>query len=409
MKHFIYLIGIFTFLFVSCDSELPQDSDDDKVAEDIQDIADANLSFSWDLFKTSVEQEDSGNNILLSPLSVQTALNMALNGAKGQTQSQIQSVLHSGNFDLESLNDKQGDWLSLLQKEGDHAELTVANVLFSDPARVDISNEFEQKIDQHYNAPHFKKDFSNPVTKSEINNWVKEQTKQKIDGIIEQISPNDIAFLINALYFKADWSKGFDPDHTRARAFQLENGNSVNTDFVNGDRNFSFVQKSDFEAVDIPFKDSIYSLTLMQPNRDLYTTDDWIKNLDGSFLKEAYEQMQYSRAMVQFPILDLSYKKDLKKYLQILGIEDAFMNTAADFSRMGDPISGPNIFISSVAHKSVLKVDEKGAEGAAATSVGFSVTSLPPSLIFDQSFVIVLRHIPTNTVLFIGKVADPTA
>jgi serine protease inhibitor len=111
---------------------------------------------------------------------------------------------------------------------------------------------------------------------------------------------------------------------------------------------------------------------------------------------------------VNFPKLDLEYDAGLIPSLKNLGISDAFSESAGNFSNMGQALIGPNIFISQVRHKAVLKVDEKGAEGAAVTSVTFGTTSLPPTFTFDKPFVLVLRHTATNAIVFAGLVNNPS-
>ena len=159
--------------------------------------------------------------------------------------------------------------------------------------------------------------------------------------------------------------------------------------------------------VDVPFRDSTYSLSFIQPNDALASEADWLEQLKSSDLKAMWSALSYSRAWVNFPKLDLAYDKELIDPLERMGMTKAFSQQEADFSNLGHALIGPVIYISKVRHKAVLKVDEKGAEGAAVTSVGFSTTSLPPTFTFNKPFVIVLRHTPTNAMLFAGLVNDP--
>jgi serine protease inhibitor len=118
-----------------------------------------------------------------------------------------------------------------------------------------------------------------------------------------------------------------------------------------------------------------------------------------------YAGIQYNRAAVFVPKLKLAYENDLVQSLQSLGILDAFSDQKADFAGMGTaPL---NIFINQLQHKAVLEMDEKGVEGAAVTSIGFGVNSIPPTFMFNQPFVLVLRHVATNTLVFMGYIADP--
>jgi serine protease inhibitor len=111
--------------------------------------------------------------------------------------------------------------------------------------------------------------------------------------------------------------------------------------------------------------------------------------------------------MVFFPKLKLTYDNDLINTLKTLGVQDAFSAQLADFTDLGT--ASNNIFINQIKHKAVLEIDEKGAEGAAVTSIGFGVTSAPPTFWFNRPFVLVLRHIPTNTLIFTGYVANPAS
>jgi serine protease inhibitor len=157
----------------------------------------------------------------------------------------------------------------------------------------------------------------------------------------------------------------------------------------------------------LPFKDSSFSLTLISTGSELPGLQALISELSTDFYKNLFQEMSYGRAMVFMPRMKLSYKNVLNDLLIEMGMTDAFSKYHANFENIGKPLIGPRIFINQVVHKSVLEIDEKGAEGAAATSVGFGVTSLPPVLRFDRPFILCLRHIETNSLIFIGRVMNP--
>lgn len=240
----------------------------------------------------------------------------------------------------------------------------------------------------------------------QINSWVKTNTKEKIDKILDQVTPLDVAFLINALHFKGDWAKGFSSEMTHKSEFTKVDGSKVQVNFVSDDRNFSFAQTAGFNLVDIPFRDSTYSLSLIQPS-SMNTDPNWHNSITAESWLKMYEGMRYTRAIVSFPRLKLAFETDLIPTLKNMGITDAFSEIAADFKNLGTSPGGKNIFIKQVRHKTVLEVDEKGAEGAAVTSVGFGVTSLPPVFRFNKPFVLALRNINSKTLAFVGFIADP--
>jgi serine protease inhibitor len=316
-------------------------------------------------------------------------------------------TLGCANCDLGDLNEQTSKLRELMEEQSGHPTLTSANGYFSDPTRIDLLDAFVETLTKSYDAGFVEYDFDDPATVGKINDWVKTHTNGKIEEIIDGIGGLDLAFLINALHFKADWATAFDPDLTFDWTFNTADGREVTVPFVSADRNFSTANNFDFRMVDMPFRDSTYSLSLVQPIGPVASEPEWTTELAAAELKEMWGNLAYGRAIVNFPKLDLEYDAGLIPSLKNLGISDAFSESAGNFSNMGQALIGPNIFISQVRHKAVLKVDEKGAEGAAVTSVTFGTTSLPPTFTFDKPFVLVLRHTATNAIVFAGLVNDP--
>lgn len=372
-----------------------------------QKAADRNAEMGWRLFHKE-RQLNSGQNVLISPYSIQTAMQMASNGAKQLTLEELMVFLRcGGECDTDSLN---ADYQALrywLEKKSGHPQVTSANGFFYDPLRVNVNPGFININQSAYACQEKPLNFNNePVALSFINDWVKESTNNKIDKIIERITSDDVAFLINAIHFKADWATGFVQQLTFEEPFTRADGSTVMANYVNADRNFTFSITPQFQLVDIPFKDSTYSMSLIQPG--LSNTDaDWPSALNTNVWKALYDGAQYDRAITTFPRMKLEYKNDLIPAMKALGLNEPFSDNRADFSLLGTSTNGGNIFISQVQHKTVLEVDEKGAEGAAVTAVGFSQTSLPPVFRFNKPYVLVLRHIPTNTMMFVGYVEKP--
>lgn len=371
--------------------------------ENVSELASMNQSLAWKLF-TQEQQEQAGENILISPLSIQTAIHMALNGANGSTLEELQQLLGCVNCNLEDLNHLQGDFLTLLSQQSGHPILSVANGFFYDPNRINVMADYLGTLDNYYDCHQETLDFSaEQASLQTINGWVNEQTMDKIPTILEQIAPLDLAFIISALYYKADWANGFSEEETRTAAFTKHDGSQVDVPFVSGHRFFSFSQTDGFNLVDLPFRDSTFSLSLVQPNGNV--PSNWAAAFTPDSWEALYSNMTYEAAQVSFPKLDLSYENDLISSLRALGVSAAFEPDLANFERMGTAAN--SIFINQIKHKAVLKVDEKGAEGAAVTVVGIGTTSAPPSFRFDSPFVLALRHIPTGALVFVGLVLDP--
>ncbi|MCF8237735.1 MAG: hypothetical protein K9I85_06240 [Saprospiraceae bacterium] len=390
-------------LFACQKDNLPVDQTPISVT-DVAGVAQMNQILAWKIF-TQEKSAKPAENVLLSPFSIQTAMLMAINGAHGKTSDELLSVMNCSGCDIQEINPLHQDLTTLLTQQSGQPQVTVANHYFYDADRIAVKSPFLEAINTYYNCDASNLSFQNEVLAlNQINGWVKSNTQQKIDAILDRITSDDVAFLINALHFKADWAIGFDEELTASLPFTKEDGQQVTVDFVNADRDFAFVQNQVHNMVDIPFQDSTYSLSFIQPaatNKDV----DWALTMDDVIYKSLLDQLTVDRAMVFFPRLKLAYENDLIQSLKNLGVQDAFSDRDADFTLMGT--ANQNIFINQIKHKAILEVDEHGAEGAAVTSIGFGITSAPPTIKFDRPFILVLRHIATQTPLFIGYVADP--
>lgn len=361
----------------------------------------------WDLFR-EVIKDHPGENVIISPLSVQIALTMALNGADAKTKAEMLALLHCPDCSAEKLNKDLAELQDWLQNKSGHPTFNINNSIFYDQNRVMLHDEYLEKLTGSYALQKEVLNFSDPSAKDKINNRVKQQTQGRIDKIVEEIKPLDLAFLINVLYFKSDWAKGFDERMTRDLDFRLSDGSSISVPFVMGDRDFLTARTDELEMVDLPFRDSTFSLSLIRHRNPDPSVNAWAQEIDSDKLSELYSLLKEDRALVHFPRFSMSFDVKLPDVLKRLGMIDAFSEVDANFEPMGRSLIGDGIFISQVNHAATLEVDEKGAEGAAVTSVGFSTTSLPPSFTFDSPFVLNLRHIPTNTVIFAGLVEDPS-
>jgi len=410
MRNLYSILCFLAFSFFACEkSNIINDPEikDPVPVEDVLAIAAMSSDFGWNLFQEVAKCEEE-KNVLISPISIQTALSMAVNGADGETPNEMLAVLGCAGCDVKDINKQTADLRILMEEQSGHPSLTSANGFFYDQNRIEVLESFVQTLVDDYRAGFQTYDFADPATVGKINGWVKDNTGGKIDGIIDEIGSLDLAFLINALHYKADWATGFSMELTHDATFTTADNRDITVSFVSADRNFSTVGRQYFRMVDIPFKDSTYTLSFVQPVGSMADNADWVRELASSDLKDMWSNLSYDRAIVNFPKLDLAYDIGLIDALKSLDMNKAFSEFEADFSNLGHALIGPVIYISKVRHKAVLKVDEKGAEGAAVTSVTFGTTSLPPTFTFDRPFAIVLRHTATNAILFAGLVNDPS-
>lgn len=398
MKQLMILWFLFSLLACQNNSSPDLEMDDLVLLEDVASLAQIHNDVAWDLLREETESEPN-TNVLISPYSIHNALSMLLNGAESGTLDEILSAIKCTGCDVTSVNIQHQKLRQILNEDSEHTTVTISNGYFYDDKRIQVSEGFQTNLESYFDCVFRNENFDNPnQTKASINDWVKEQTNGKIEDIVDDISPDQIAFLINALHFKADWSRGFDTLLTNDHYFTQSDGQRILTPFLFDVRDMYAQRKDQYFIADIPFKDSVYSLSFIGSSGII----------PADFSKGKYEElirgMTYQSAGISFPKLTLEYKNSIKNTLHNLGITEAFQAGEADFRKMGT--SNGDVFIHDIAHKSVLEVDEKGAEGAAVTSVEFFTTEMPPIFNFDAPFIFVLRHIPTKTILFLGKVNE---
>jgi serine protease inhibitor len=370
----------------------------------VQTLGQSNFQFGIDLF-TEVVKNRPDENILISPWSVQTALLMARNGAAGNTGVQLDQGMHLTGHAIDTINREYQLLRLLMEQQSGHPRVRNANVFFYDAHRMRPEEAFMQKIQTWYGAPSIIEQFNDPGAVQRINDWVKQNTQQKIQGIIDEIGPLDLAFLINAIHFKSDWERAMPTEMVSNQSFTGFGNRARTVPFVGDDGEYAAVTHQGLKMVDVPFKDRNFTLSFIIPEQST-TSGAWATQLTPTVIRALYSNLATGRIMFAFPKLDLEFEGGLIPDLQGLGVTDAFSPGLANFSDLGEPLIGPTLFIKTVAHKAVLKVDEKGAEGAAVTSLGFATTSMPPLYRFDKPFVILLRHQPTNTLLFAGLVGE---
>ncbi|NND08364.1 MAG: serpin family protein [Saprospiraceae bacterium] len=413
MNHFADLfrysiIPIFLLtLFSSCEKSsdaVPQESEINKseLLEGIQD-------FQWSLFKEAIlEEGDQSKNVIISPLSVASALYMALRGADNQTRAGMERALALEGISSAEVGMAYQQWISTLTTTEGETRLSPANAIFWDKQRILPEQSFLTYAKQYFDADTYGLDFGNESALDDINQWVNEKTENRITKILDEIRDDEVMFILNALFFTSDWKYPFPLEQTAVRPFSLRDGSIVEVPTMHQDiATLPNLITETYQAVDMPFADSSYRFTMVLPPKE-QDIDDFIGNLNASTVQEIFNNLKSNRILLNVPKFSVSYKILLNEPLKRMGMQEAFDPNLADFTKLGSAPEG-NLFLSKVLHKTFLKVDEKGAEGAAVTSIGVGVTSLPPMISFNRPFLFMLWERETNTIVFIGKMEDPGA
>ncbi len=364
----------------------------------------ANTRFGFNLFAQTVQQEPD-SNVLISPSSVAIALAMAYNGANGETQQAMANALELQDISLEELNQANAALKRSLETADPAVKLAIANSLW---VREDVSfsPEFLQRNRDFYEAEVESLAFSNPSAPQRINAWVDQQTEGKIPEIIDSINPDDILFLINAIYFKGTWSQAFNPNATVDRPFQLVDGSQKQHPMMVQRQTYRYLETAQFQAVSLPYGDGRLSMYVFLPNQNS-DLGAFYNQLTAENWDEWMRQFNTQPGSLQLPRFKVEYSATLNNVLSELGMNTAFEPTRADFSG----ISAASTYISRVQHKTFMEVNEEGTEAAAVTSIAMVAMSAPSEqpfqMVVDRPFFYAIRDNQTATILFMGSMVNP--
>jgi serine protease inhibitor len=402
------------------ESIAPTASTEDAIAE--AELATANVKFGLNLWR-QLQQQEGLQNTFISPTSVAIALSLLLQGADGTTQQEMLQALSLQGVSLEDLNSANQALYQSWENAGEGMELAIANSLWT---RADISfkPEFLQTNQQYYDAEVKALDFNSPETLGQINTWVSENTKGKIQEIIDRINPDDVLFLINAIYFKGNWTHQFDPNQTQTKPFFLEESpesetsstqnaaqnpsaaSTVSVEMMSQGGEYRYTENEQFQAVSLPYgEDEHLSMYIFLPRPDS-NLQEFSQQLTAENWQLWMQRFGRRDGRIELPRFKLEYEVRLNETLKALGMETLFNPEEANFSKMTDA----PVVVNEVKHKTFVEVNEEGTEAAAATSIGVRVTSVPPppfQMTVDRPFFFAIRDDRTGIVLFMGSVVQP--
>jgi len=401
----IFTIVCLTLVLLSCtqvEEEAPVTTI--PASEKSATIVAADNQFGFELFKKVNASQDEPKNTMVSPLSVSLALAMLYNGAEGNTKAQMQEMLHKTGLTPDDLNKSYKDLVAGLTSHDPKVELSISNAIYYRNG-FDVKNTFITTNQNYYQAEVAGLDFAKEAeTLSTVNGWVNTHTKGKIDKIIEQVNPDDVMYLLNAIYFNGEWTYRFDPTHTYNQPFTKEDNSAVQVPMMSIKNPFNYLRNNDFELLEMPYGGGKYSMLIFLP-QDGKTTNQVISQLNPESLNGWMSQMTEVEKEVYLPKFEFKFDNSLVDELKALGMTDAFsMANLKGISEQAD------LVVSEVMHKTYIKVDERGTEAAAVTAITIEVTSVGPDNSFraDHPFVFAIREKDTQAILFIGKVTDPS-
>ena len=382
-------------------------------AEDISSttsLVEANNKFAFDIYQVLKKEE---GNIFFSPFSIATALTMTLTGARGNTELEMQKVLHLTEIVNKKENISQKykllcDYInSFQQKEG--ILLSVANSLWLQK-EFDVEQSFQQILRNMYASEIFLVDFQRETENARltINKWVEQKTQDKIKDLLSPGSINPLVrlILVNAIYFKGKWYSEFDKNLTKEDDFFLPDGEKVKVNMMTKKETCKYAENDELQVLELEYKTSNISMVLFLP-RQRNGLSMLESKLNMETMQSLLNSMRMKEIKVFLPRFTFTSQFSLSSVLKTIGMQDAFDPMKADFTGIS---KSDKLFIFDVLHKAFVEVNEEGTEAAAATGVIVGITCVPAEpVVFraDHPFLFAIRERTAGSILFIGRVYNP--
>jgi serpin B len=374
-------------------------------------LVEGNSAFAFDLYQALKEKE---GNLFYSPYSTSLALAMTYAGARGETAEQMADTLH---FDLsqDKLHPAFNNLDTEIGKRGEGAQgkddegfrLNIVNAIWGQKDYKFLS-EFLDTLAQNYGAGLRILDFAEAPEDSRItiNDWVSEQTEDRIKDLIPQGAIDSLTRLVltNAIYFNAAWQFPFNENATHDGTFHLLDGIEVTVPMMKQTETYGYTEGHGYQAVELLYDSRELSMVILLPRMGQFEAFEG--SIGSQQVTSIIDNLEHGRVILTMPKFDFESEFSLSETLAATGMPVAFSGQA-DFSGM---TGNRELFIKEVIHKAFVSVDEAGTEAAAATAV-IMPASIPPGepveVTIDRPFIFFIRDIPTDSIIFVGHVLNP--
>ena len=378
-------------------------------------FANDNNGFILNFLKTVNDIDQNGKSFIYSPLSIIYVLSMVNDAATGETEKELEQTLGFHEGGIQAVNEYCKKLIEGLPKADNSVMLNIANAIFVNKEYT-LKSQFQQDMQTYYDAKAEVLDFSSPQTLDHINGWCKEKTNDMIPTILDNVDPDMMSYLLNAIYFKAGWTSKFDQKNTKEEDFTTKNGNT-NLPLMHQNVLINYLKNNTYAAIEMPYGNGMWKLTVMLPEEGK-TTDDIISLLSqrglytktssdskGEMLTPYEVDLKLPRFETSSDTNELDIKDGLVGLMQKMGIKLAFNS---DFAEIPNMCEYP-VFISMMRQKAKIKVNEEGSEAAAVTVGGMKENAMMPieypkaTFHANHPFVYVISEVSSGVILFVGK------
>jgi serpin B len=369
-------------------------------------IVESGNSFAFDIFRKVLENSDESENVIISPLSISYALSMTLNGANGTTRDAMLEALRVSGITPDEINNSLSSLTDALLTVDKRVIMNIANSVWTENDFA-VKKSFTDILTNYYDAEAGSFDIEDATAPDKINAWIEDRTNGLIKKMVEKLNENTVMLIINAVYFKGKWKSEFDPDETSQKIFFKPGGTNAEVPMMSQKADFKIYAGDGFRMGEFPYGQGNFVMDIILPDSQSGTS-----GILPSITDEAFSLWTGQQSTVevnfQLPQFKYGYKKQFRDILSDMGMAIAFTDNA-DFTNIA---SFPPLLINDVTHQAFIETNEEGTEAAAATIVDVGTTSVGPQPFefnANHSFIYIIRETETNSVIFMGRVADPLA
>lgn len=373
------------------------------LTEEQRQIRDSNNEFAWRLFQTMQEHQGEVSTVM-SPIGVTYMLGMLNAGAAGATREEITATLGFG-ADPTAVNEFCQKMIDGAPNVDPAATVRIANSIDVNSAKgITLLKQYVNDIKKYYNAQIDALDFSKNSTLDKINSWCKKNTDGMIPSILDELNPDAAMYVLNAIYFNADWTEKFDPNDTRSSSFTRQDGSIVTLPLMHRKAVAQCCESELCSMLRIPFGSGGYSMYVMLPAEGK-TTSELTHDMTGQALTEHLNGIDVTPNEVDIlmPKFEITSDIDLIDILKPMGIQSAF-TARADFSNMSDA----SLFVTKMRQVAKIEVNEDGAKASAVTVSTFGESSIGPityqkaEFHANRPFLYFILEETTRSIFFIG-------
>ena len=385
--------------------ELMTEPADIHLSDRQQSFVAGNNAFTLKFLKTVNDEDNTGHSFVYSPLSITYALSMVNAAAQGATERELEQTLGFGQGGIQEVNQFCKTLIDSLPIVDRKVQLSIANSIFVNKD-YRLLKPYQTDMQRYFGALAEGLDFSSKKSLNRINGWCNKKTNGMIPTILDELNPDAVSYLLNAIYFKAGWTEPFEESSTKEQKFYTANG-PVMTPLMHHTYAYKYMKNNTFAAVDIPYGNEQWSMTVLLPHKGK-TTNNVIDHLVQNGMTFA-KSLAWNTVDLKLPRFETeSTTENLIATLKQLGINKVFDRTSAEIPNMCNEL----VYISNMLQKARIKVNESGSEAAAVTEeeIYLCLSAEPeeepaPPVIFhaNRPFVYLIREASTGVILFVGK------